>query len=175
MRADAPLQADTGEEFMLEIMEMFLEDMAAKKATLLELCGADPTDFAKIGGIAHQFKGSSANLGAVKLVNVAIEMKEFCDNEQGKELQDSCADFVKVLDEVEGYFVTYMRLVGSQGDSAGSPPAESDGGAPEAAEAGEARPQPSESGAAATAPEAAGVQGGEVQSPPAEGGAAGGG
>jgi len=162
---------------MLEIMEMFLEDMEAKKATLLELCGREPTDFAKIGGIAHQFKGSSANLGALKLVKVAIEMKEYCDNEQGKELRDSCADFVKVLNEVDGYFVTYMRLVGSQGEPAGSPPAESDGGAQKAAEEEGAQPQPSESGGgvAATAPEAAGPQGGEVQSPVAEAGAAGGG
>jgi len=163
---------------MLEIMEMFLGDMMAKKATLLELCEAEPKDFAKIGGIAHQFKGSSANLGAIKLVQAAVEMKEFCDNEQEKELRDSCAHFVKVLDEVDGHFMKYIRSVGSQGEPTGSPPAESDGGAPQAAAAGAVQPQPSESGggAAAAAPEAAGAQGGEVQSPAAaEGGAAGGG
>ena len=152
---------------MLEIMEMFLGDMMAKKATLLELCEAEPKDFAKIGGIAHQFKGSSANLGAIKLVQAAVEMKEFCDNEQEKELRDSCAHFVKVLDEVDGHFMKYIRSVGSQGEPTGSPPAESDGGAPQAAAAGAVQPQPSESGggAAAAAPEAAGAQGGEVQSP----------
>ena len=153
---------------MAEIMEMFVGDMAVKKETLLELCEADPQDFAKIDGIAHQFKGSSANLGAIKVVQVAVEMKEFCEGKQGDQLRGSYKELVKVMDELECYFSRYIRSVGSQGKATRSAPVESGGAAvSEAAAAEGAQPQPSESGggaAAAVASEAPMSHGAEVES-----------
>ena len=164
-------QADTDEEFMAEIMEMFLGDMASKKVTLSELCGADPIAFDKIGAIAHQFKGSSANLGVVKVVRVAVEMKEHCDSEKGEDVKAALKDLVGAMEELQGHFERYIRSVaGSQGEVPGAAPtvSESEGAA---AARGEAEPQPSASAGGAVSGGAANAAvaqlGTEAESAPA--------
>ena len=167
----ARAQADTDEEFMAEIMEMFLGDMASKKVTLSELCDAAPLAFDKIGAIAHQFKGSSANLGVVKVVRVAVEMKEHCDSEKGEDVKAALKDLVGAMEELQGHFEQYIRSVaGSQGEVPGAAPtvSESEGAA---AARGEAEPQPSASAGGAVSGGAANAAvaqlGTEAESAPA--------
>jgi HPt (histidine-containing phosphotransfer) domain-containing protein len=68
------LDADNSGTFLVEIIGIFLEDTPQRIAELEQsLAASDTTTFARA---AHSIKGSSSNLGAVALRNVAENLEQ---------------------------------------------------------------------------------------------------
>jgi HPt (histidine-containing phosphotransfer) domain-containing protein len=66
--------ADGDEEFLKQLVEVFLDDTAARVRELSEALRAG--DGRALGRTAHQLKGSSANVGAMQLFDLARTLEK---------------------------------------------------------------------------------------------------
>jgi len=85
------LQDDTNPDFVLEVVELYFDDSAQKAQRIAAMVGlaapgggeagaaaAGACDFAALDAIAHQFKGSSASLGARQVAVACSALRDAC-------------------------------------------------------------------------------------------------
>ena len=71
---------------MVEVVQLFFEDSVAKIERMCEIASSSGApDFNELDQLVHQFKGSSASLGAQMLASLCIRLRECCQaqNQQG--------------------------------------------------------------------------------------------
>lgn len=80
------LQDETNPDFVAEVVELYFKDSVLKLeriGSVLHRTGAPPSpsglpDFNELDQIVHQFKGSSASLGARTIAQLCIKLREAC-------------------------------------------------------------------------------------------------
>ena len=72
------LQDETNPDFVTEVTELYFDDAVPKIQRVGELLSAAAPDFAELDAVVHQFKGSSASLGAGGMARLCIRMRELC-------------------------------------------------------------------------------------------------
>lgn len=70
------LQDESNPDFVREVAELYFDDGAPKIARVAQLLAAPSVDFPELDAVVHQFKGSSASLGAGGMARVCIRMRE---------------------------------------------------------------------------------------------------
>ncbi|KAG2495565.1 hypothetical protein HYH03_006165 [Edaphochlamys debaryana] len=72
------LQDDTNPDFVAEVVQLYFEDSVQKIDRMGAMLSAQTPDFKELDQLVHQFKGSSASLGAATIAQLCIRMREGC-------------------------------------------------------------------------------------------------
>ena len=72
------LQDETNPDFVTEVVQLFFEDSASKIERIGVMLSAPDPDFTELDHLVHQFKGSSASLGARMIEQLCIRLREMC-------------------------------------------------------------------------------------------------
>lgn len=79
------LQDETNPNFVAEVVQLYFEDSARKIDKIEQMLSTPSPDFEELDQLVHQFKGSSASLGAQMLAQLCIQLRACCQvyNVQG--------------------------------------------------------------------------------------------
>ncbi|PNW88687.1 hypothetical protein CHLRE_01g040450v5 [Chlamydomonas reinhardtii] len=72
------LQDETNPDFVAEVVQLYFEDSVQKIERMGAMLTAPAPDFKELDQLVHQFKGSSASLGAATIAQLCIKMREGC-------------------------------------------------------------------------------------------------
>jgi histidine-containing phosphotransfer protein len=72
------LQDESNPDFVTEVAELYFDDALPKIQRVGQLLSAPAPDFGELDAVVHQFKGSSASLGAGGMARLCIRMRELC-------------------------------------------------------------------------------------------------
>jgi histidine-containing phosphotransfer protein len=72
------LQDESNPDFVTEVAELYFDDAVPKITRVGQLLSAPAPDFGELDAVVHQFKGSSASLGAGGMAKLCIRMRELC-------------------------------------------------------------------------------------------------
>ncbi|KAE9618459.1 putative signal transduction histidine kinase, phosphotransfer (Hpt) domain-containing protein [Lupinus albus] len=73
------LQDETSPDFVIEVFTMFFEDSENLINNMKRALEQTPVDFRQVDAHVHQYKGSSASVGAARVKNVCATFRNFCD------------------------------------------------------------------------------------------------
>jgi len=72
------LQDESNPDFVTEVAELYFDDAVPKIQRVGQLLSEPSPDFGELDAVVHQFKGSSASLGAGGMAKLCIRMRELC-------------------------------------------------------------------------------------------------
>ncbi|PNH04169.1 Histidine-containing phosphotransfer protein 5 [Tetrabaena socialis] len=72
------LQDDANPDFVAEVVQLYFEDSVQKIDRMGAMLSPPVPDFKELDQLVHQFKGSSASLGAATIAHLCIKMREGC-------------------------------------------------------------------------------------------------
>ncbi|KAI8467342.1 MAG: signal transduction histidine kinase [Monoraphidium minutum] len=72
------LQDESNPDFVSEVAELYFDDAVPKITRVGQLLSDPSPDFSELDAVVHQFKGSSASLGAGGMARLCIRMRELC-------------------------------------------------------------------------------------------------
>ncbi|EFJ40167.1 hypothetical protein VOLCADRAFT_69909 [Volvox carteri f. nagariensis] len=75
------LQDDTNPDFVAEVVQLYFEDSVQKIERMGAMLSSSAPDFKELDQLVHQFKGSSASLGAATIAQLCIKMREGCQTQ----------------------------------------------------------------------------------------------
>mmetsp|Transcript_36669 Transcript_36669/g.59266 ORF Transcript_36669/g.59266 Transcript_36669/m.59266 type:complete len:147 (+) Transcript_36669:121-561(+) len=93
------LQDETQPHFVEEVITLYLETSAEKLAEMQSLL--EKKDLDELAKSAHSLKGSSANIGAVKVVKICADLKGLCENRDYQGVKKALADAHEQFDLVK--------------------------------------------------------------------------
>ncbi|ESW16576.1 hypothetical protein PHAVU_007G167900 [Phaseolus vulgaris] len=73
------LQDESTPDFVLEVVTMFFDDSENLLKNMARCLEQVPADFKQIDAYAHQYKGSSASVGAARVKSVCATFRTFCE------------------------------------------------------------------------------------------------
>ncbi len=91
------LQDESNPDFVTEVVSLFYEDSVGKIEKMGQIASSAPPDFNELDQLTHQFKGSSASLGAQMLVRACIKLRECCQTQN----QQGCLQLLQQVGVVE--------------------------------------------------------------------------
>lgn len=72
------LQDESNPDFVTEVIQLYFEDSAQKLDRLGLMLSTPAVDYNELDQLVHQFKGSSASLGAATIAQLCIRLREGC-------------------------------------------------------------------------------------------------
>ncbi|KXZ55205.1 hypothetical protein GPECTOR_3g349 [Gonium pectorale] len=81
------LQDDSNPDFVAEVVQLYFEDSVQKIERMGAMLSSPAPDFRELDQLVHQFKGSSASLGASTIAQLCVRMREGCQTHN----QQMCA------------------------------------------------------------------------------------
>ncbi|GFR39674.1 hypothetical protein Agub_g145 [Astrephomene gubernaculifera] len=75
------LQDDSNPDFVAEVVQLYFEDSVQKIERMGAMLSSAPPDFKELDQLVHQFKGSSASLGAATIAQLCIKLREGCQTQ----------------------------------------------------------------------------------------------
>lgn len=87
------LQDESNPDFVAEVVQLYYEDSAAKIDRMCSMLVVDPPNYAELDALVHQFKGSSASLGAAAIAQLCIRLREGCQVHD----RQSCIELANAL------------------------------------------------------------------------------
>nr|CAB3483800.1 unnamed protein product [Digitaria exilis] len=87
-------------EFLSEVVTLFCEDGERIIGELARLLERPSVDFDRVDAFVHQLKGSSASVGAQKVKNRCIQLRDFCQQRN----RDGCLKTLESLErQIQGF------------------------------------------------------------------------
>lgn len=74
------LQDDSNPDFVAELTQLYFDDSIEKINRMELLLAAEAPNYTELDQIVHQFKGSSASLGARSVCQLCVSMREGCQS-----------------------------------------------------------------------------------------------
>ncbi|KAK4338751.1 hypothetical protein RND71_043238 [Anisodus tanguticus] len=98
------LQDESNPDFVFEVVSLFFEDSEKLINNLATALQQQVVDFKQVDSHVHQFKGSSSSIGAQRVKNACMAIKNFCE---GKNIEGcvQCLQHVK-----HEYFLVKNKL-----------------------------------------------------------------
>jgi histidine-containing phosphotransfer protein len=72
------LQDESNPDFVQEVVQLYFEDSVQKIERVGAILATAAPDYNELDQIVHQFKGSSASLGASRIAQLCIKFREAC-------------------------------------------------------------------------------------------------
>ncbi|KAK7277689.1 hypothetical protein RJT34_22704 [Clitoria ternatea] len=101
------LQDDSSPDFVIEVVTMFFDDSENLLKSMARAMEMVPVDFKQLDAHVHQYKGSSASIGAIRVKNVCATFKDFCD---AKNL-DGCVRCLQQLQHEYSQVKTHLQYL----------------------------------------------------------------
>ncbi|CAN6561370.1 hypothetical protein ACFX13_031945 [Malus domestica] len=73
------LQDENSPDFVVEVVSLFFQDSEKLFNNMARALEQNVVNFKQVDAYVHQFKGSSAWIGAFRLKNVCINFRNFCE------------------------------------------------------------------------------------------------
>lgn len=98
------LQDESNPDFVAEVVELYFEDSVAKIERIATMLSCGSPDFNELDQLVHQFKGSSASLGAQMIAQLCVRFREMCQS-------NNVAGCKALLDQIrEAFRILKQRL-----------------------------------------------------------------
>jgi histidine-containing phosphotransfer protein len=104
------LQDDSNPEFVVEVVQLYFDDSVGKIERMGQLLCAPAPNFAELDQIVHQFKGSSASLGASHVCALCIRLREACQAGAGPAAAALVAEIRASFASLRGQLEQYVAL-----------------------------------------------------------------
>jgi histidine-containing phosphotransfer protein len=96
------LQDDSNADFVAEVTSLFFEDSTGKLDKMQGIVSSSALNFNDLDALVHQFKGSSASLGAHTIAQLCVRMREACQARNQPACQELLADIKQVRKAIWG-------------------------------------------------------------------------
>jgi len=101
--------SDGDAEFERELLAMFLEDAEGQTHAIARLAGNG--DFDELKKAAHTLKGSSANIGAVRLQETALGLERAAAQESGADVASLVGQLQSVFADTKKRYEDYLAAL----------------------------------------------------------------
>ncbi|CAA0834789.1 Histidine-containing phosphotransfer protein 1 [Striga hermonthica] len=109
------LQDETNPDFVVEVVSLFFDDSDRLLNELFAALDEHSVDFKKLDAHVHQFKGSSASIGALRVKNSCIAFRNLCaeQNAEGclKCLKHINQEYMLLKTKLQGLFRLKQQIV----------------------------------------------------------------
>eukprot|EP00878_Enallax_costatus_P004771 GHUV01005022.1.p1 GENE.GHUV01005022.1~~GHUV01005022.1.p1 ORF type:complete len:142 (+),score=34.80 GHUV01005022.1:197-622(+) len=104
------LQDESNPDFVSEVVELYFEDSQAKIEKVQQLLSQPMPDFEELDQIVHQFKGSSASLGASYIAQLCIKLRESCQQRNTAACQQLMQQIQEAFLQLKSKLDLYLQL-----------------------------------------------------------------
>lgn len=104
------LQDETNPDFVSEVVQLYFEDSQVKIEKVHQLLSQPMPDYDELDQIVHQFKGSSASLGASYIAQLCIKLRERCQQQNATACQQLVQQIQEAFLQLKGKLETYLQL-----------------------------------------------------------------
>lgn len=100
------LQDESNPDFVAEVVQLYFEDSASKMERICGMVSQPTPDYNELDQLVHQFKGSSASLGAATIAQICIKLREGCQTQN----RDLCAALAVDLRTAYGLLQSQLQI-----------------------------------------------------------------
>ncbi|XP_059439810.1 histidine-containing phosphotransfer protein 1-like [Corylus avellana] len=108
------LQDENSPDFVVEVVSIFFEDSEKLLNNMAKALEQKIVDFKQVDAHVHQFKGSSASIGAMRVKNVCIEFRNYCEAQNVEEcfrcMQKLQYEYVLLKNQLEYLFRVEQQI-----------------------------------------------------------------
>jgi histidine-containing phosphotransfer protein len=104
------LQDESNPDFVAEVVQLYFDDSVGKIEKVYQLLSSPSPDYDELDQIVHQFKGSSASLGATYIAQLCIKLREGCQQQNAAACQQLVLQIKEAFVQLKGRLDTYLQL-----------------------------------------------------------------
>lgn len=104
------LQDESNPDFVAEVVQLYFEDSVSKIDKIGQLLSTGCPDYNELDQLVHQFKGSSASLGAQMIAQLCIRLREQCQLGDSQGCIELLGQIRQAYDLFKSKLELFMRL-----------------------------------------------------------------
>ncbi|XP_028762258.1 histidine-containing phosphotransfer protein 1 [Neltuma alba] len=104
------LQDDSSPDFVKEVVTMYFDDSEKLIDNMKKILTQAPVDFKQVDAHVHQFKGSSASIGAARIKNICMKFRNCCENQDHEGCWRLLQQLQNEYSSLKGHLMYLFRL-----------------------------------------------------------------
>lgn len=113
------LQDESNPDFVSEVVTLYFQDSVGKLEKFHQLLSQPSPDFNELDQVVHQFKGSSASLGATNIAQLCIKLRQGCQQQDTSTCQQLVQQVVQAYEQLKSRLEGFLELEKQQKAAAG--------------------------------------------------------
>lgn len=104
------LQDESNPDFVSEVVTLYFQDSVGKLEKLHQILSQPAPDFHELDQVVHQFKGSSASLGATHIAQLCIKLRQGCEQQDASTCQQLVQEVVQTYELLKQRLEHFLQL-----------------------------------------------------------------